>query len=82
MGLLSNTKEKAKAAAAAKAKETGKRAGKKVLHGRNHCRRSPSDVHQYQVETITTKDDDDVSHTFRLLVCRHCSDPKPGQRHW
>lgn len=79
--MFKSAKQKAAAAAKAKAKDTAGRAGNKVKHGRNHCRKSPSNMHQWGIEKITTTDDDGGKHTFRMLVCRHCTQPKPNQRH-
>lgn len=73
---------KAKAAAKAKAQAQANRLGKKILHGGNHCSKSPSDRHQYGIEKITTEDDEGVKHTFRMLACRHCSQPKKNQTVW
>lgn len=81
MGFLSNAANKQADKAKGKAKDVGRRAGKKIVHGSNHCRRSPSDRHQYQIDKITTTDDEGGKHVFRMLVCKHCGQPKPGQRH-
>jgi hypothetical protein len=37
-------------------------------------------MHQWGIEKITTEDDEGGKHTFRMLVCRHCSQPKKNQK--
>lgn len=62
---------KVKARAGDKAKDVAKRSGLKLVHGKNHCNQSPSNVHQWGREIIVTEDDDGGKHKFTLLTCRH-----------